>query len=589
MRPARARLATIALATAALALVAAVPPATTETPSPVDRDLYGGMKAVSLPATGYFRLQELGGRWVLVSPQGHPLWLRAVYGVDSLDGGVIAQAALSREFHGNSQAFARQAAGRLIRWGFNALGGYASSYALPVPTYFRPEGNSERLPFIRLLNISWYGAINEGQLAPAPFKTLLAGAVDPNFYHGWMGNVPDVFDPNFPIYARNLAADRATVARQTVFTARTAQGGDPQPSLAASPWLLGTTPDDADDLFGFGPGPEAAGSDGAIHPNLGWIVAVTKPEQRANHEVGEVIAGARTIRYRDPVVYAKLAWRNMLERKYRTIAALNAAWGSDYTTFGSDGGWPTGRGLLDENGRHRWIGNDPYRLSRTAPNVRADMNAFVASYADRYFAVVAAAIRAATPRQLIFSPVLDSHGGLTRPAILRAAARYCDALQVAPDPARPEVAARTYSLTAKPLFAWLGVRADAASIAASGEFAAPRTQAQRGRDYARDVAWLFSFRTASGVAPFFGLDWWEYMDKASEHANWGLVSAADVPYDGRRLPASGRQLRPDGGPAAAAVPAADFLGAVTAANQAVDRQLLQALRRARRGPGGKGI
>lgn len=565
---------------ALLALTAASPRAqAANQPPPLRRDIYGGLTAISARRTGFFRLAVMNGRWSLLSPLGHPLWLRSVYVVDFADGGRTAQAAVARDFHGDPAAFARQAVARLKSWGFNALGGYASTYALPVPAYFRPHGNPDRLPFIRLLNISWYGAIDSGHLAPEPFKTLLAGAVDPRVYHDWMGNVPDVFDPNFAIYARNLAADRATASRQTVFTARTTVGGDPQPSLAQNPWLLATTPDDADDLFGFGPGPERPGPDGAIHPHIGWIVAVTKPEQKENTQVGQVIAGARTVRYSDPTVYAKVAWREMLQHKYGTIAALNSAWGSNYTTFGSDGGWPNGRGLMDESGLHAWIGNDPLRLAHTTPAARADMDAFLALYADRYFRIVTEAIHAATPRQLIFSPVLDSHGGLTRPAILRAAGRYCDALQIDAEPSRPEVIARTYALAGKPMFSWLGLRADSDSALgapAPGLPAGAVTQAGRGLAYARHVAWLFSFRTAPGVAPIFGLDWWEYMDKLSERANWGLVGADNQPYNAswkRRVD----KITPGGSSVGSPTDADDFLSAVTTANFDLDRRFLAAL------------
>ena len=189
------------------------------------------------------------------------------------------------------------------------------------------------MPFIRLLNVSWYGALDDDHLAPAPFKTLLAGAVDPQIYKGWAGHVPDVFDPNFAIYARNSAADLKTANRQTIFTEKTVTGGLPDPSLAKTPWLLGTEPDDADDLFGFGPGPQAPGSDGAIHPHIGWVIAVTKPAQSENTEVGAVFGERRTITYSDPIVYAKRAWRAFLMEKYHTIEALNAAWGSRYTTL----------------------------------------------------------------------------------------------------------------------------------------------------------------------------------------------------------------------------------------------------------------
>lgn len=566
----------LALRLASLAHVeAAVTPS-----SALRRDVYGGLDVPMAKPTGFFRLARLRARWVLLTPLGHPVWLRAVYGVDWSDGGPAARAALHSKYGGDPMAFARHAIAQLKSWGFNALGEYATTYALPVPTYFHPRGNPDRLPFLRMLNISWYGAINDGHLAPAPFKTLLAGAVDPHIYHGWMGHVPDVFDPNFAVYARNLAADRATSSRQTVFTAKTATGGTPQPSLVDDPWLLGTTPDDADNLFGFGPGPHQPGADGVIHPHIGWIVAVTKPTQAENRQVGFALGDPRTVTYADPVVYTKLAWRRFLETKYKTIAALNAAWGSDYTSFGSDGGWPAGRGLMDENGRHAWIGQDPLRLSRTAPAVQTDMDAFLGLYADRYFQVVSAAIHAATPHQLLLSPVLDSHGGLTRAAILQAAGRYCDALQVAADPSLPQVIARTYALAGRPMFSWLGLRADADSAlrGASASPAGGATQADRGAEYARTVNWLFAWRTPSGIAPMIGIDWWEYMDKAGERANWGLVTPNGDAYDGREDAVQrgrDRWQTPTGGELA---DYGDFLGAVAAANEDINRQLAAVMR-----------
>lgn len=544
---------------------------------PPRRDRFGGVPPRIARGTGYFRVVRQGSRWLLLTPSGDPFWLRSVYAVNWGDGGSVANAMFVRKYGGQPRRFARHAAERLLAWGFNAIGAYSSVYLLPVPTFFHPRGNPVRLPFIRLLNISWYGAIDEGHLAPAPFKTLLAGAVDPKYYSGWPGNVPDVFDPNFAIYARNAAADRATATRQTVFTAATATGGLPQPSLDHCPWLIGTTPDDADDLFGFGPGPRMPGPDGVVHPNIAWIVAVTKPLQHRNTQVGAAFGNRHTEVYPDPVVYAKRAWEQFLQRKYHSIAALNAAWGSDYTTFGSDGGWPNGHGLLDESGRHCWMGREVNgRLMGAAPRLHQDLNAFLGIYADRYFQVVSQAIRAATPHQLVFSPApLDSHGGLTRRPILMAAARYCDVLQVDADPRHPAPLVQTYAWTGRPMFTWMAEQANPDSAMHRYRPAFTpwlRTQAQRGAAYAHEVHWLYAFTTV-GVHPFVGFDWWEYMDKWGEHANWGLVTPRDNAYDGREdRTARGRDRWgvPYGGETANY---GDFLSVAIAANQQINRQL----------------
>ncbi len=291
-------------------------------------DQFGGLVVPAGKPSGFFQTEKIGRRWVLITPQGHPFWMRAVYAVDWNDGGDAARAAFQTKYQGDAMAFAAHAVNRLREWGFNTLGEYSSPYLLPVPTYFRPRGNTERMPFIRYLNVSWYGAINQGHLAPAPFKTLLAGAVDGEVYHDWPGHIPDVFDPNFTTYARNLAADMKTSSRDTIFTEKTASGGLPDPSLKETPWMIGTTGDDSDYLFGFGPGPDAPSRDGVIHPHIGWVVAVTQPTQSENSQVGAAFGMRQTVKYPDPTVYAKQAWRDFLKRKYGTIGNLNSAWGS---------------------------------------------------------------------------------------------------------------------------------------------------------------------------------------------------------------------------------------------------------------------
>ena len=539
-------------------------------------DEYGGLKISLAKAEGFFQARQFGSRWILLDPAGHPFWMRAVYAVDWNDGGVQSSEMLKDKYRGDPMAFARHAVFRLRGWGFNAVGEYGSSYAAPIPTYGRAAGNPEKMPFIRLLNISWYGSFNSGHLAPAPFKTLLAGAVDPQVYQGWNGHIPDVFDPNFAIYARAAAADRSTSDQQTMFTEKSASGGAPNASLSHTPWLLGTTPDDADNLFGFGPGPEMPGKGGVIHPHLGWVVAVTRPEQRQNSEVGIAFGNQRVVRYPDPAVYAKAAWRDYLKTKYKSISSLNDAWGSDYTTFDSDGGWPSGRGLMDESGRGPWIGSDSLRLSSARPSVVADLNAFLQIFANRYFQIVAEAVRAATPNHLVFSPAaLDSHGGLSRPEILRAAGRYCDVIQIAANPAAPAQVDKTVEIAHRPLFSWLGIRADQDSAVFAPQPAETvfSSQGERAASYRTAIEWMFSYRTASGERPIVGIDWWEYMDKWGERANWGLVTPRDNAYDGNEdvsahlrdsqgLPAGGEDRN-----------YGDFLSVVRAVNLQIDDRL----------------
>jgi hypothetical protein len=545
----------------------------------VEHDPFGGIMVPAGKSSGFFQTEKIGPRWMLVTPEGHPFWMRAVYAVDWNDGGEAARTAFQTKYGSDPMAFAVHAVNRLRDWGFNTLGEYSSPYLYPVPTYYRPSGNPERMPFIRYLNVSWYGAINQGHLAPAPFKTLLAGAVDPSAYHDWPGHIPDVFDPNFEAYARNLAADLKTDSQDTVFTEKTASGGRPDPSLKDTPWVIGTTGDDSDNLFGFGPGPGAPSRDGVFHPHVGWVVAVTKPTQFENSEVGAALGNKRTVKYRDSTVYAKQAWRDLLKRKYGTIQSLNSAWGSTYSTFDSDGGWPSGKGLMDESGRNPWIGNDPVGLSSTRPSVAVDMDEFLGLYADRYFQVIHDAIKAATPNHLVFGPaVLDSHGGLTRPQILKAAGRYCDLVQIDLNLHRLDLIDKTYAQTGKPMFVWMGFKANADSAVnspASSDLTA-KTQEERGVLYREEVTRLFSLATRDGTFPIVGNDWWEYMDKPAEGSNWGLVTPNDNAYDGQEVLETRGKDRWGFSTGGEDRNYGDFLSAVKKTNLMIDHQLAKA-------------
>jgi len=505
------------------------------------RDRYGGVKERVSEPSGYFRTQKVGQRWMLVTPDGNPFWMAGVYVVSWHDGGKVAADTFTTRYGRDWEKFSTRAVRRLRAWGFNTIGEYSSPHTLPLPTRCNLRGNQEKMPFLRILHPAWYSSVNLWGLAPGPVKTLITGGVDPNIYKGRAGHLPDVFDPNFEAYVRALAANPRVEAAgcpkgEGLEAEQEAAASRPlHPTLAETPWLIGTTMDDADHLFGFGPGPEFPGPYRLIHPHIGWIVAVTRPTQQSNQEIGKPFGLKRGAEYSDQNVYSKLAWRDFLKGKYGSLENLNAAWGSHYSTWDSDGGWPEGHGLLDENGRHAWIGKDWEALSDAAPRVAADMDEFLERFAERYFGVMAAAIRAATPNHLVLGPaMLNGHRGLSRPQVLRAAGRHCDLIQVHQDPDNPALIGLTYQESKKPLISWVGIaaRADSAmdTPTDSGEV---KTQGERGARYQKLVETLFSSRAPDGSYPMVGLDWWEYMDKVSEGINWGLVTPQDNAYDGR--------------------------------------------------------
>ncbi len=526
-------------------------------------DIYGGVAVTVSEPSAFFGLRKLGDRWIFVTPLGNPFWLRAVYSVNPMDGGKEYSEALRTKYAAAGAAgfpwtaFAAQAVRRLRSWGFNALGEYTTEYALPVPTYGRATGNSEPMPFIRFIRPTPDSLTNRWGWAEQPVKDILFGT-DRAIYTSYRPRLADVFDPNYALNVIGNAQEKKTANWRGPFTK----------GLDNIPWMIGTTPDDTDYLGGFR-------RDTDVH--IGWVVAVTAPVQAENPE--------QKVKYSDTAVHSKQAWRNYLMQKYQTIEALNAAWGSKYTTFDSDGGWPLGRGVLDESGRNPWIGKEYSRLSTAAPAVRADLDAFLEMFAEQYFSTLAGAIRGASPRNLVFGPASLSNA---RPEIFRAAARHIDVVQVSVDPGRwhelETLAEEMYNrFQKKPMFFWLTLLAqDDSPLAARPvkerwKDMLAVTQEQRGELYANIVNRLFNFRATDGVYPVVGIDWWEYPDKVTrgEFDNFGLVTVRDNAYDGKEaVHESGKDAwgYPTGGEGS---DYGDFLTTVTETNRTIDARLMQ--------------
>jgi hypothetical protein len=478
-------------------------------------DAFGGvMVRVSEPKPG-FHLKLVNQRWVLVTPEGHPFWMLSVFNVTpsgSVDDLGDSHMNRVRRKYGDLWVWGAETVKRLRGWGFNSTAEYSTPHLRPTkPPYGGNVGNPEKMPFTLIIRPSYYSLLNQGNYGPGPVKDILAGT-DPAIYRGWRGNgTPDVFDPNFEAYADGTMQK----AKELV-------------AALHSPWLIGITTDDSDNIVGFGPGPEIPAA--RIHPHIGWLVLVTNSEQSENSRL--------KAQYTDRTLHAKYALRDMLRRKYGTVAALNAAWGSTYTSFDSDGGWPHGKGLLDESGRGAWVGSDFERLSRTRPAVAADLDEFLSLYAKRYFSTVAGRIRAHAPEALVFGPAtLNGWGGLTRKEILRAAAEHVDVIQASTR--TPAQLAATVRYTGdKPLMGWTGMVANADSALWRYPYKTEvtpvlPTQAERGRRYAARVMEDFMASTPKGIKPIVGIKLWSYTDSWGEKANWGLVSFLDNAYDGK--------------------------------------------------------
>jgi hypothetical protein len=491
---------TVTVRAACLALVLAVSaaPAVAQ-----ELDMYGGYKDMPGVATGHFRVEKRGLRYVFVTPEGNSFWMRAVYGVDTYDGGVPFAEALRAKYGEDVWPdFVQDAVRRLRGWGFNALGEYATNYALPIESYGRGWSNPEKMPFIRIISPASYG-----HYEPWRVKDIQYGVredLTPGLWRAY--GFPDIFDPAFERAARDLAR---------------AADQFPDPSVLRSPWLIGTTTDDRDYLYGFG----------RAQQHLGWIAMATAPLQKRND-------GIWNIDYPDPVVYTKLAVRDFLRARYGSVEALNARWTSNYTSWEST---PDRTGVLDEDGSGHWMGQDYVGLSDATTWVRSDLGQFLPVLADRYFSVVAGAIREVSPDKLVFSPAALSTR--TSRDILKSAGRYCDVVQVESQKDSDLDMAIAFAYARRPIFIYSIATAQADSgfdPAADWTGLDFPSQEERGTAYERFVKRALGLRLyyPEDVHPLVGIDWWAYVDKVvgGESNNFGLVDVRDMPYDGQAWP-----------------------------------------------------
>lgn len=504
-------------------------------------DLYGGYTEFPAPggATGFFRLARIGQRWSLVSPLGNAFFLNSVAltNSSSLANNVVGTTPAGQppRKYPNNAAWAAAQIPRLRSWGFNATGAYSLSYVFPEGQWGNP-GNPDPMPFL------WIFSPGVAARPPKPggamgggfqMKDIVAGLDLAQYKNGWRGRGADFMDPGWLTWVPQFIAYSVNSFDHAAVPASGGKPAVPARRLKDSPWLVAAYTDDAD----FWRGTKRAD---AAHP--GWLCLVTSPTQTGD---AKSLAAFGVASYSDPVVHSKKAVCDFLETRYGTIAALNAAWGSNYTTFGSDGGWKVGTGLLDENGRNPWVHiadfskADTVDLQLLPAPVKQDLDDFMVLYVERGVGTLEAAIRVALPNHLLFG--LDAIRFRTRPKVNAVLAAHCDALMCycLPDPV-PASLRELYNQTHKPLAFWMGMTAQEDSMfkgVFTDAYNLP-TQVLRGEAFARVLAELVEVQGDDGIFPVLGPEFWALYDSGGadpavlggEKTNWGLADKHDAEY-----------------------------------------------------------
>ncbi len=545
-------------------------------------DQYGGLVGRPCPAgpRPHFYTAKLGARWFLCTPTGNAFWMLGVYHVDWPGGtdyqGVNPQQILQTKYGDTNITWGPQLNRRLKAWGFNATAEYSSIYVQPVSQSSGwPPPNPVPMPFTALVWPDYYSLTNSGNYASGPVKELVR-ATKTTVYTGYRAHSPDLWDPNFAQWIQGALANDPIIKSWY--------------SGSNNDYFIGFNVDDLDLLQGFGAGPDyptlanGVSSPSRVQPHLSWLILITPPTQTSNPEFG--------VTYTDTTVYSKQELSNWLSARYSSnIASLNAAWGSNYTTFASNGGWGTGTGLLDEDGTHSWVPTDYVNLNGATAGMKQDLDDFLFHHAQKYFSLVKAALQANAPSLLYLGPTtLGGWGAPPRRQVLQAASPYLDVLMVPSIPAgcsncganddQGRIDFITQYVGDKPWISWEGFMAQPDSY--MSPYAAPdtvrpqsSTQVNRGQLYQNMVNMLLNAKdTSTGTYHVAGLKWWEFYDNWGEQSNWGLVTRRDNAYDGLGARAAqgadswgfltGGEQRDYG----------NFLGIVGAANLGILRTLL---------------
>ncbi|HVZ17023.1 MAG TPA: hypothetical protein VG897_07895 [Terriglobales bacterium] len=283
-------------------------------------DAYGGLTAVSCTNTSnMFTIVTVGNRKVYCTPAGHVYYFRSLYTLDlnllttaDENGHGFDYYALQR--YGTAANWGSKTVDLIKTWGMNGIGPYGNlAYVGPM--------NGVQVPYIIYGNIGYYSMLNSQGFA-CPVKDLYYSMGQSGNTSTWGGfrngnGLIDFEDPCYSAYyAGMLAGDYYFQAIAGL-------------STTLKKYAIGFNDLDADNAHGLIGGPDFTAQFGNNDFRRGYASFFTSPLNYANSQWQQV--------YVDGKVYEKNRWRTLLETEYTTISALNTAWGSSYTTFGSSG------------------------------------------------------------------------------------------------------------------------------------------------------------------------------------------------------------------------------------------------------------
>ncbi len=536
-------------------------------------DEYSGLTAAPVPGctpTNYFQIQKVNGRWYYADPNCNAFYQFSVYASYP---GFIFSDIFNGRYGGDYAKWAEHSLQRELAYGFNTNDIFYSNFMLPVNTS-TSQAAPTKVPFLL-----FFSTMNDASYDPTllglaePIKNYCDG-IDSNGYQGYCLYTLDIIDPNW------LVANIAELGVQI---------NEFPGAFNTIPWIPAISLGDADQVFMF----KGNGTRFPEYPHPAMVVATIA----FNYNLPPVNG-----KWQRPILYSKAAWtcnavandsehfppgQSFLEKKYGTIAALNQAWGTGnfYTSFCDAGGFGTGTGVLDEDGRHTaWFGNDFYNQSGMNPNLKADLDQYLYNMAYQVYYPQVSVVRGYDTNHVLMCGV---HGGTGDGGMRSIVAQaFKDAgCQILVMQWNSEY--NNYALVANqavydeiglPLTVFYGVSSqkdsDESQLGGSGVWDADYpTQQSRGQHYNSDNLAIYGAQGSNGDYYVMGINFWGLTDDTG--INWGFITRSDNVYDGI-CAVQAYSMDPYGYPCGGETANyGDFTDEVTQTNSAIQQQLIR--------------
>ena len=503
-------------------------PTRTATPTVASRTATKTATATPRPTpsaspTALWSLQATSTGFQWISPSGASLCKYAA--ISTVDNSYLAAKVVPGKYASWS-AWAAAQDTRLRSWGFNAAGMYSYAYenapnfpagGVPYAPTFQLSGNAVRddYPYhCKNINHNYNGMVCGG-----------------TFYQPYGGGQVDIFDTSCDSGQGIGGTFTGEVA--TTLAGINSYG----PSLGSAILLI---PEEGDDLYGI---------NNQTHEDFGYILAASNPNMPTSYAQG--------FSYPDQTLYAKLALREFLAEEYGTVAALNTAWGTAYTTFdtsdpngdtgisnGTYKSYGTGSGFLDENGSHLLAtGQNCSQLTalntwwpKSHPAIGADLHNFVAMFSTTYAQKVISAWSQLKPRPPIFLPLYDGPSYVY--SAIAPNLSNGDGFWISPSELTSEVQRVIAAAPGTPIIVgdYSSANPDSPMLGDSCPSQPTEcysSQGSRGTGMVSFWQSTLHLTDVEGRHTVVGLEHWGLYDQNAESINLGLVSADhDNPYDG---------------------------------------------------------